>query len=272
MNARDDMNRASSRAADAREELSRATDELERAAEHTGEAARHAKEAMKAGASGTLERGREAARETTRRAGQTAGRVADSAREVGRQAGHVAERMGNAQPNRELEHRADTTTEKVLDRTGGALKGAAPTVGKGVETATRMTGSALHMVAGPLGTVVGKIVGQVGGWWKSRSEKTAAEFPKEEEQLCLQHFEAYELRPAELTFDTARTAYQIGYLAAENPDYHERGFDAVEADVGYGFTAEPAGEYNALRDFARFGYERAMVIRLPEDGDRVTVR
>lgn len=257
MSTRDEMSRAGNQAERAREELDRAKDDLERAAEHTGEAARHAKEALKAGASGTLERTREVARET------------------GEKAGRVAERVSNAEPDRELERRADHTTETALNKTGQALKSAAPAVGKGVETATRLAGSALHAAAGPLAAAVGKIAGTVGGWWSSardRVQETAAAFPKEEEQLCLRHFEAYETKPADLTFDTARTAYQIGYLAAENPAYRERPFGEVEAELRHGFGGQPTTEYDALRDFARFGYERAAVIRLPEDEDRVTLR
>ena len=273
MNARDDMSRASREASEAREELGRAGNELKQAAEHTGEAAGHAKEALKAGASGTLERTQEAAREAVETTGRVAGQAAEAAKQTSQKAaqtaGHVAERMSEAQPDRNLEQRADSATEKVLDKTGQGLKGAAPTVGKGVETATRMSGSALHAAAGPLATVVGKIAGTVGGWWSSASEK-ATEFPEEEQQLCLQHFEAYETKPAELTFDHARTAYQLGYLAAENPDYRERKFEDIEVDVRHGLEGEATEEYNTLRDFARFGYERAMIIRLPEDEDRVT--
>jgi ElaB/YqjD/DUF883 family membrane-anchored ribosome-binding protein len=251
MSTRDKTNRATSQASEARRELDRAAEDLEHAGEHAGDAAHHAREALKASASGTLERTR------------------DMARETGKKAGHVAEHMSHAQPDRELERRADRTTEKVLDKTGQALRGAAPTIRKGVETTVGAAGSALHAAGGPLGMVMGKIAGKVGGWWSSASE-AKAEYSKEEEQLCARHFEAYEAKPAGLTFDVARTAYQIGYIAAENPDYRERDFDEVEADLRHGFTAEPSQEYNALRDFARFGYERAMVIRLPEDEDRVT--
>jgi len=183
----------------------------------------------------------------------------------------VAEHLSDAQPNRELERRADSATEKVLDKTGQGLKSAAPAVGKGLETAARVSGSALHAAAGPLAAVAGKIAGKVGGWWNSASEKVT-EFSPEEEQLCLRHFETYETRPADLTFDYARTAYLVGYLAADNPDYRDRKFEDIEADVRHGLESEETAEYNALRDFARFGYERARIVRLPEDQDRVNVR
>jgi hypothetical protein len=272
--ARDDLNRATREASQARDDLDRAGDDLKQAAGHTGEAARHAKEALKAGASGTVERAGEVAGRAARKTGRMAEQAADTALHKGQQAGHaaghVAQRMGEAQPDRELEHRADAATENVLDRAGQGLKGAAPTVGKGVETATRLTGSALHAAAGPLAAVAGKIAGKVGGWWESARQKTA-EFNKDEEKLCLRHFETYETRPADLTFDYARTAYQIGYLAAENPAYQGRSFDDIEAEVRHGFDESETEQYRTLRDFTRFGYERAMIIRPPQDGDRVTL-
>lgn len=237
MRARDEMNQTTSRASDAREDLELAAEDLGNAARHTGDALREARDGMQAGASGTLERAR--------------GTVSD----VGRKAGQVAGRMAEADSDTELRSKADSTTERVLHKTADAVSGAAPTVGRGVEGALRMTGTALHKVAGPLGTAVGAIAGKVGGWWSSASASDA-ELPEEEEQACRVHFESYTARPEGLSFDHARTAYVIGHVAARNPTYGGRGFDEVEPDLRHGFTPDQNEAYHSLRDFARYGYER----------------
>jgi hypothetical protein len=245
MDRRDDLHRAS-------EELDHASDHTVDAAHHLKEAGRHTKDALEAGASGLLERTKE------------------TAKEAGRAAGQVAEHLRHAQPDRELEHRADSATESALDTAGGALRRSAPTVGRGVETVIGATGSALHAAGGALGLIAGKIAGRIGGWWDAAAQQLS-EFPPGEEQACLVHFEAYELRPADLDFETARTAYLLGYLAAENPGYRDRDFATIESDLSHGFSGESTAEFNALRDFTRFGYERARIIRPSQDGNRVEI-
>jgi hypothetical protein len=258
------MNRAS-------EHLDRAADHTGDAAEHAREAGHHAKEAMEAGASAVLERTRDAAREVGHRVEDVAESAGEAARRAGRVAGHVAEHVSHAQPDRALEHRTEGATERALDSAGQALRQAAPTVGRATETVVGATGSLLHTVGGALGLIVGKIAGRVGGWWNAASE-AIAELPEEERQACQVHFDAYELRPADLTFETAQTAYLLGYLAAENPAYQERPFEQIETDLQHGWTGEQSQEYTALRDFTRFGYERARIIRPSQDEERVSFR
>jgi hypothetical protein len=137
-----------------------------------------------------------------------------------------------------------------------------------VETIVGAAGSALHAASGPVGAVVGRIAGRVGGWWSTAAE-AISDIPREEEQLCRLHFESYDRRPPGLTFETARTAYQIGYMAAENPSYRDRQFDSIETDLRHGLGEVESEEYAALRDFSRFGYERALIIRPSPVRDRV---
>jgi hypothetical protein len=248
MNTRDDVNRAS-------EHLDRATDQTSDAARHMREAGRETKEAMEAGGSGTLERSREAAREVGRKAEHATERVADAARDLGHKAGHVAERVRHAEPDRDLEQRADTATENVVHRAGDAIRGAAPTIGRGVEAVVGAAGASLSAIGGPLGTVVGKIAGRVGGWWSSASE-AIHELPEEEQRACLLHFEAYTPRPADMTFERALPGYGLGYVAARNPEYRGRRFEDIEPDLRQGFAADQATDYDSLRDFTRYGYER----------------
>jgi hypothetical protein len=248
MNSRNDLN--------ARNDLARADRELDRAGDHTEAAAHHAAEAMEAGASGVLERTREAADRVGRKA-------ADAARTAGnaaRTAGNVAGRVARAEPDVEMERKVDGATEGALHAVGGALRAAAPTVGRGAEVVVGATGSLLSTISGPLGFLVGKIAGRVGGWWDSASQ-AIAELPEHEQEACRVHFEAYTVRPGGLTFEEALPSYALGYVAARNPTYRGRGFDEIEPDLRHGFGSEPDRDFDSLRDFTRFGYERGATDR-----------
>lgn len=210
---------------------------LKGAAEQAGEAVTSAKEGVQARASETVERAKDALGDT------------------GKKAAHVAGRMARAGTDVELRGSVDSRTERALHQAGDAVSGAAPAIGRGVESTLRTTGTVLHKIAGPLATVVGAIAGKVGGWWSSASE-AIDELPAEEEQACRVYFESYTVRPAEMTYDDARTAFAIGHLAARNPSYSGRPFDELEPDLRHGLGQEQTGGYDSLRDFARYGYER----------------
>ena len=67
--------------------------------------------------------------------------------------------------------------------------------------------------SGVLGTIVGKIagqVGQVGGWWNSASE-AIKELPEEDRKRYRLHFGSYERCPPTITFATALAAYALGH-------------------------------------------------------------
>jgi hypothetical protein len=209
-------------------------DDLNRDAARPTDATELSVEAMEAGPSGVVER-EVTIRETDRK----------------------SQRPSRANADEGLEQRVDSTTEKVLHRAGDALRSAAPAVGRGAEMAVNATGSALSAASGPLGTIVGKIAGRLGGWWHSAAE-AAAELPEEEQQACLIHFEAYTARPAGMTYERALPGYTLGYIAARNPDYRGRGFEEIEPDLRHGFGEERAAEYDALRDFTRYGYQRGI--------------
>lgn len=198
------------------------------------ELARTAKKSLEAGASGVVDGARKAA--------------------------DVAHDLREAEPDAQLRDRAENATERVIHATADAVRGAAPTVGRGVEGTLKATGKALHTLAGPIGTAVGVIAGKAGGWWHSASD-SLAELPEEQEQACRVYFESYTARPAELTWDDARTAYTIGWIAAANPDYGDREFDTVEPDIRPGIDREREEAYTSLRDFARQGYHRGRGVR-----------
>ena len=59
-----------------------------------------------------------------------------------------------------------------------------------------------------------------------------------------------------MTYERALPGYTLGYVAAGNPGYRGRRFEEIEPDLRHGFTEEPGTDYDTLRDFTRYGYER----------------
>jgi hypothetical protein len=180
--------------------------------------------------------------------------VASSTRDTAKRAVRIVK---EAEPDPELRERARSGTERSLSRAGDAVGGAAPAVGRGAEYAVRKVGSVLRFVARPVAVIVGSIAGVVGGWWQKASE-LRSDLPGEEEQACRTHFATLTVHG--LTFDDARSGYAIGYIAGCNPEYSGRAFEDVEADLRHGFLDADA-EYDALREFARFGYGRGAATR-----------
>jgi hypothetical protein len=72
------------------------------------------------------------------------------------------------------------------------------------------------------------------------------------------HFEAYELRPAGMTFERALPGYTLGYVASRNPGYRGRTFEEIESDLRHGFGDDPDVSHDTLRDFTRYGYQRGI--------------
>jgi hypothetical protein len=216
---------------------------LERAAERTRETLEKAKDGVVAGASGLAEITKKAASETA----DKAGRVVNFVRE--------------AETDVELKEKVSHTAEDKLHQAGDKLSGAAPAIGRSAEAAAEKIGGALHKVAHPLAVVLGVIAGTVGGWWKKAAADASGagpSLPSTEEQACRAHFATIAVLPPDMTFDRARTGYSLGYLASRNPDYQGRQFEDVEPDLRQGFAGEKVDEYEALREFARYGYGRGI--------------
>jgi hypothetical protein len=223
-------------------ETEREAGRLERAAERTREVLEKAKDGMAAGASGVAEFTRNVAGGTAERAGR------------------VVEFVREAETDTELKGKVSHTTEEKLHQAGDKLDEVAPTIGRGAEAAARGVGRALHAVAHPLAVILGAIAGTVGGWWKKAASDVdlGLGLPEAEEQECRTHFATLTLVPAGMTYDRARTGYALGYLAGRNPDYRGRQFEEIEPDLRQGFRGEDADEYDTLREFARFGYDRGL--------------
>ncbi len=208
-----------------------------RVKDQTRETASKAREGLVAGASGLMEVSRTVATETRDRAGR------------------VVEFVREAEADEELRSTVAGKTERSLDKAGDALAGAAPAIGRNAERAAEKLGGALHAIAGPLATILGSIAGTIGGWWKKAAQERY-ELSKADEEACRAHFTTVVVVSPEMTYERARTGYALGYVASRNPGYNGRNFDEIEDDLRQGFGDEGYADYEALRDFTRYGYDR----------------
>lgn len=209
---------------------------------------------LRADSAGTLERARETVRDAGRTVGRAAERAGETIQEAGRTAGRAAGDFLRAESDEDLARRADLGTANALDRTGTVIRGAAPAIGRGVETAVAATGVAISAAGGLLGAIIGRIAGKVGGWWNSSG--AVPEMTVAERQACQAHFESFTAHPDGMTFELALPGYELGYVAALNPDYQQRPFEEIEPDLLYGFVEEDAPGFDPLREYTRYGYER----------------
>jgi hypothetical protein len=208
-----------------------------RVVEGTRHALERARDGLSTGAAEVAEKARAAASETRDRAGQ------------------LVEFVREAQPDEHLKETVSGGTERSIDRAGEALIGAAPAIGRGAEKAATKLGEVLHSVAHPLAVVLGAIAGTLGGWWKKAAEERY-DLPLSEEEACRAHFQTLQDLAPDLDYNRARTGYAFGYVASRNPGYRGRSFDEVEPELRQGFGTELASDYDLLRDFTRYGYDR----------------
>ena len=268
MENRNDFDRAANRADDARRNLEMARDDLGSAASHAGDALADAGRAMEAGASGTLERtrdaGRTAAWETAEAADRAAGIAGTAANRTVNAAENVVDRAGSMAQT--AANRAGTVAQNAVHNVTDTVKGkahdAAELVTDQAAALRYSAGEALESVRSPLigsalGALLGSLAGALGGWWAGRKlADSDFQLTPEDEAACQAHFVALTVRPVGMTFDEARDGYALGHAASRNPGYRGRAFDQVEPELRRGFAGEYARRYATLRDFARFGYER----------------
>lgn len=140
--------------------------------------------------------------------------------------------------------------------------GAGLAVGEGVGSVGGLAaGAAIGSLAGPVGTVIGAIAGAVGGWWAGREvAETVEGYPtgadahyrnRHESDSATTHgrFSSY---------DEARPLYQLGHVAAQNPDYAGRSFADVEPDLQRGWSShmeQRYGSWNDVRGTVRSAYD-----------------
>ena len=115
------------------------------------------------------------------------------------------------------------------------------------------------VVLGPVGAMVGAIAGAVGGGWSGLAAGAATHYTAEHDHEYRGHYESDHERLADRSYDVARPAYQLGHLAARNPDYANRDFESIEADLrrGWGEDARTRfAEWDVARRYAREAYTR----------------
>lgn len=112
-------------------------------------------------------------------------------------------------------------------------------------------GAAIGSIVGPIGTAIGSIAGAVGGWWAGRGvAETAEGYAGTTDTHYRNRFESapVDMRGRFTSYDQARPLYQLGYLAAQNPDYAGRSFDQIEPDLQRGWGPEMEQQYGSWND------------------------
>ncbi len=153
-------------------------------------------------------------------------------------------------------------TARVAADTRDVDNGAGDEIGEAVGGISGvLTGAALGSLGGPVGTVIGGIAGAVSGWWAGRAiSEAAGQVTGEDEDYYRTHYEGSDRRLADRSYDDVRPAYQVGHIAARNPDYRDRGFEDVEPDLRHGWSADVSqthGNWDDVRDYARTAYDRS---------------
>jgi hypothetical protein len=125
---------------------------------------------------------------------------------------------------------------------GGALAGA------GVGT----------MVGGPVVAIVGAIAGALGGWWAGQAASDAsATITLDDESRYRRLYESSPSRLADRSYEDVRPYYHLGQIASQHPEYRERAFEEIEADLQKGWTEDLRtryGDWSHVRPFAREAY------------------
>lgn len=134
-------------------------------------------------------------------------------------------------------------------------------VGEGVGGVSgTVAGAAIGSLGGPIGTLIGGIAGAVSGWWAGRAVSEAAAYYTDTHDADYRsHYESTPGRPADRSYDDVRPAYQLGHLAAHNPDYANKRFEEVEGDLKRGWSASASkahGEWDRVRGYAHEAYSR----------------
>lgn len=120
-----------------------------------------------------------------------------------------------------------------------------------------MVGATVGTIAGPLGSIIGGLAGAAGGWWLGRNAVDAVTHTDREDET---YREDYTKRGLTTEYDRIRPAYQVGHLAALNPDYSGKRFDDIDPVLSKSWAdardRDGLPEWSEVRDSARYSYER----------------
>ena len=134
-------------------------------------------------------------------------------------------------------------------------------VGEGVGGAGGIAaGAAIGSLAGPVGTVIGMLAGAVGGWWAGKEVADAvSRHDDDADNYYRTHYEQNRRADTARSYDDVRPVYQLGDVAARNPDYQGRRFEEIEPDLQRGWTDDLRtrhGDWSEVRGYASEGYTR----------------
>lgn len=123
-----------------------------------------------------------------------------------------------------------------------------------------LAGAAIGSAAGPVGTLIGGIAGALGGWWSSRAvTEAASRLTKDDDEYYRSSYERSPNRLADRAYDDVRPAYHLGHVAAHNPDYANRTWGDVQAELGRSWNAEHTqryGDWSTVSRYAGEGFTR----------------
>jgi hypothetical protein len=124
-----------------------------------------------------------------------------------------------------------------------------------------LAGAAIGSVGGPVGTLIGGIAGALGGWWAGRAVSEAVgQLTKEDDDYYRRSYDSSPARLADRSYEDVRPAYQLGHVAAYNPDYANKNWNDVRSDLQRGWGAEQSrtyGDWTAVSIFASEGFTRS---------------
>ena len=131
-------------------------------------------------------------------------------------------------------------------------------------TGGAVAGAALGSLVGPIGTIIGGLAGAVGGWWAGKALADSPAFTNEDDSYYQTHHQtnyasgttADQSTGSRPAYNDVRPAYQLGHLAALNPDYQARSFDDVEPHLSSAYSTAGQNNWNDVRQYAQDAWSR----------------
>lgn len=125
------------------------------------------------------------------------------------------------------------------------------------EAAGKMAGRATDMGMNVASTLFGNAMEALGDWWQGpEAARASASFGAEHETRAREHHAG---RGGERGYDEVRPLYQLGHVAAHNPDYAGRSFRDVEPQLERAWREDQTtryGDWPRVREYVSHGFEQ----------------
>ena len=133
------------------------------------------------------------------------------------------------------------------------------------ETAGRMAGRATDAAMNVAGAIFGNAVEALGDWFASdEARRAGSSFGADQDRQARAHFSTTRDESAS-SYDEVRPLYQLGHVAAHNPDYAGRSFREVEPQLERAWHEDQTtryGDWPRVRGYVGHGFEtRAETLR-----------